>query len=231
MRSPRRWFCPGAVFGYVDALQCRQGFGTYCPEGSSTNLSGCPGGFYCPTPAQKLVCPANHFCREFSTAPRKCPLSSRCPEGASLPKTSFVGLAVAVVAMVTVGAVTQGVMWRHAVKAHRNRHKLQRAVQTSDNCSTFVMDMLGDAGNALLGEVSMHARGVCLHPRHCGRDKVTNCSLGPSLAGSTSVAARGSILQNDVVRGIVFCKSRPTGSACVASDTDGLKGDWGKDER
>ena len=33
----------------------------YCPEGSS-DIAGCPTGYYCPTPAEKIICPAGKFC-------------------------------------------------------------------------------------------------------------------------------------------------------------------------
>jgi hypothetical protein len=51
----RRYFCPGAIFAYIDALKCDEEIGLYCPAGSKTNTTGCKAGFYCPTPDQQLV--------------------------------------------------------------------------------------------------------------------------------------------------------------------------------
>jgi hypothetical protein len=50
-----RYFCPGAIFTYVDQLKCDEEIGLYCPAGSSTNTTGCKAGYYCPTPDQQLV--------------------------------------------------------------------------------------------------------------------------------------------------------------------------------
>jgi hypothetical protein len=54
--------------------------GIYCPKGRST-MTNCPLGYYCPTPAEKILCPAGFFCPHKSTEPLiEC---ARCEDGAT----------------------------------------------------------------------------------------------------------------------------------------------------
>lgn len=54
--------------------------GIYCPKGRSSMIN-CPIGYYCPTPAEKILCPAGFFCPHKSTEPSiEC---ARCEDGAT----------------------------------------------------------------------------------------------------------------------------------------------------
>ena len=51
--------------------------GMYCPAGTavpSPTTAGeyCDPGHYCPTTAQKITCPAGHYCRQLVTKPKPC---------------------------------------------------------------------------------------------------------------------------------------------------------------
>ena len=58
--------------------------GNHCPANSTTPTKSCPGGFFCPTPAQTLRCPAGSYCKAGSQAPAKCPILANCPEGSGV---------------------------------------------------------------------------------------------------------------------------------------------------
>jgi ABC-type phosphate transport system ATPase subunit len=55
--------------------------GNQCPANSSTPTKPCEGGFYCPTPALTVPCPAGSYCKPGSQEPAKCPILASCPEG------------------------------------------------------------------------------------------------------------------------------------------------------
>eukprot|EP00667_Euglena_gracilis_P024488 EG_transcript_28185 len=49
--------------------------GSYCEAGATA------AGWYCPTPAQRLLCPAGHFCPNRTAAPLPCRFRPACPAG------------------------------------------------------------------------------------------------------------------------------------------------------
>jgi ABC-type multidrug transport system fused ATPase/permease subunit len=62
--------------------QCPLGF--YCPAGSSERKN-CPAAYYCPTPAEKILCPEDHYCRNNTIEPVKCRRFSYCKAGSKIP--------------------------------------------------------------------------------------------------------------------------------------------------
>eukprot|EP00854_Cymbomonas_tetramitiformis_P027797 gene27797-34332_t len=61
------WFCLSGTFVNIGGIfDCQNGTGFYCPEGSTNNVTACPAGYYCPTSTQKIECPENHFCKEYT---------------------------------------------------------------------------------------------------------------------------------------------------------------------
>lgn len=52
--------------------------GDYCPAGSGSNVL-CPVDFYCPTPSQKIECPAGSVCPAGSIRPTPCIAGDYCP--------------------------------------------------------------------------------------------------------------------------------------------------------
>lgn len=61
--------------------------GNICLEDATTPESSCPGGFYCPSPSEKIQCPSGYFCRPKSTKPTPCPRLSTCGKGSKEPET------------------------------------------------------------------------------------------------------------------------------------------------
>lgn len=87
------WFCLSGTFVSVSGLfDCENGTGFYCPEGSTDNITACPAGYYCPDSTQKIVCPENHFCKEYTVEPYACDDFSYCSEGSTAPASSVLGV-------------------------------------------------------------------------------------------------------------------------------------------
>lgn len=68
------------IFKYNDPY-----VGNTCLQNASTPDASCPKGFYCPTPAVRVICPAGYFCKSQAISPVKCPVLSSCPEGSFDP--------------------------------------------------------------------------------------------------------------------------------------------------
>ena len=71
----------------------------------------CPPGFYCPAPGiQKIRCPVNNYCTEFSTYPIPCRSSSSCPPGSSR-EVVWVPLFIALIMLAAAVLIFSG-WWR-----------------------------------------------------------------------------------------------------------------------
>ena len=42
-------------------------------------MQPCALGYYCPDITRELPCPEGHFCKAYSTAPKRCPWLATCP--------------------------------------------------------------------------------------------------------------------------------------------------------
>ena len=55
--------------------------GNFCPAGSHVPSGACRRGYYCPGPAQELLCEAGHYCPQGSSQQRRCHWLAACPPG------------------------------------------------------------------------------------------------------------------------------------------------------
>ncbi|KAF8061902.1 ABCG21 [Scenedesmus sp. PABB004] len=82
--------------------------GNSCPANSTTPLTPCPPGFFCPTEAELIECPAGHACPSYSSAPVKCPpLASCTAPGAAAPAWSWWGLLLLLLCLVLLLALLE----------------------------------------------------------------------------------------------------------------------------
>ena len=72
-----------AGYRYVDGTVRECEIGSYCPIGTTSNTTACPGGYYCPTTASIFICSEGHYCPEASSVQIKCPVGVECPKGSS----------------------------------------------------------------------------------------------------------------------------------------------------
>ena len=129
---PRGSYCPNSTLmhacpaggvcmdGAFFVTQCDES-GVLCEEGMKLdlipNVTFCPAGYYCPSPAEKVQCNASHYCKEGQVQPWPCHAWMSCPAGTKAPGTNWAAIVFALV-------VFLALMAAHVLLARRQRRKM-----------------------------------------------------------------------------------------------------------
>eukprot|EP00884_Botryococcus_braunii_P002225 jgi/Botrbrau1/12002/Bobra.247_2s0007.1 len=97
--------------------------GNFCPVNSTTPVQACPGGFYCPTPGEMIICPDFHYCPAMSDRPFRCRPLLYCPEGSEAPDSQASGI-IAIILVLVLYLIARALL--HRVKAYLRASDQQR---------------------------------------------------------------------------------------------------------
>jgi ABC-type multidrug transport system ATPase subunit len=73
----------------------------WCPNGTIIPKT-CPPQYFCPTPADRFICPYGYYCKIGTVSPLPCPIAFFCPEGTVTDPVNFLGVLLDVIVIIVV---------------------------------------------------------------------------------------------------------------------------------